>query len=396
MSVVDGGEKPSGLIQRVQDILLRPSPTWDKIDTEPATTKSLFTGYACILAAIPAVAGLIGGLLLVHIGLISIVGAIVGYVLSLVSVFLLGLIIDALASSFDGQKNPVQALKLAVYASTPGWVAGILGIVPFLGLLAFIGMLYGIYLLYLGIPKLMKAPQEKAIGYTVVAVVVALVLQIIVSVIIGGVMGAAAIGTAMSAGRYASNSHASGTVNIPGGGSVDLAKLEEASRKMDEAGKQMQAASDGKGEALPLISTDVLKTYLPDNVAGFTRTDLSTETGSAGAMGAATAKGTYERGDSRILLTVTDMGSMGALTAMAGAFNVQSSKESGGSYEKIGKVDGRMTTEKYDATSKHGEYMVVVADRFAVQAEGDNVSIADIKTAVSAINPGRLESLKKG
>lgn len=395
MSIVDGGGKSSGLIQRVQDILLRPSPTWDVIDGEVATTKSLFTGYACILAAIPAVAGLIGGLLMLHLGLFSIVTTIVTYVLGLVAVFLLGLIIDALAPSFGGTKNPVQAMKLAVYASTPGWVAGILNLVPWIAILAFIAMLYGVYLLYLGIPKLMKSPQSQAIGYTAVAVVVALVLQIIIGVILMPLMGIAAVGSAMSAGRYAS-SHASGTVNIPGGGSVDLAKLEEASRKMDAASKQMQAAADGKGEAVALTSTDVLKTYLPDNVAGFARTDVSTETGSAGAMGAATAKGTYQRGDSRLFVTVTDLGSMGALTAMAGAFNVQSSKESGGSYEKIGKVDGRMTTEKYDADSKHGEYTVLVGDRFAIQAEGDNVSIGDIKTAVSAVNPARLEGLAKG
>ena len=63
MSVADGGNS-SNLVQRVQDILLRPKPTWEVIDTEPATVNGLYTGYAMILAALPAAAGLLGNLAL--------------------------------------------------------------------------------------------------------------------------------------------------------------------------------------------------------------------------------------------------------------------------------------------------------------------------------------------
>ena len=35
------------------------------------------------------------------------------------------MIMNALASTFGGQKNSAQALKLAVYAYTPAWVAGV-------------------------------------------------------------------------------------------------------------------------------------------------------------------------------------------------------------------------------------------------------------------------------
>jgi hypothetical protein len=80
---------------------------------------------------------------------------------------------------------------------------------------------------------------------------------------------------------------------------------------------------------------------------------------------------------------------------MAGAFNVQSSKETASGYEKVGKVDGRMTQESYDRTSRHGEYSVLVADRFMVQATGDGVSIDDLKAAVGAVGAGQLEGLAK-
>ena len=48
------------LIERVQAILMRPRQTWPVIAAEPADVASLYTRYAMILAAIPAVCGFIG------------------------------------------------------------------------------------------------------------------------------------------------------------------------------------------------------------------------------------------------------------------------------------------------------------------------------------------------
>ncbi|MCC7268945.1 MAG: YIP1 family protein, partial [Caulobacteraceae bacterium] len=102
-------------------------------------------------------------------------------------------------------------------------------------------------------------------------------------------------------------------------------------------------------------------------------------------------------GDARITLTVVDMGAAGGVLGIAGAFNVNSSNESDGRYEKVGKVNGRMTMEEFDRNSGHGEYGVMVADRFMVQAEGDNgATIGDLKAAVTAVNFARLEGLARG
>ena len=58
------------------------------------------------------------------------------YALSLVGIFILALIVDALAPTFGGQKSQVQALKTVAYAYTASWIASIIGIVPGLGLLS--------------------------------------------------------------------------------------------------------------------------------------------------------------------------------------------------------------------------------------------------------------------
>ncbi|HWT41404.1 MAG TPA: Yip1 family protein [Sphingopyxis sp.] len=183
----------SGVIQRAKDILFKPKETWPVIAAEPATTQSIYVPYVVALAAIGPVAQFIGGQVFgftafgvtYHPPIASaLVSAILSYGLTLATVFLLALVIDGLAPNFGGQKDQVQAFKVAAYSATAGWVGGIFGLVPALGLIGALLGLYGLYLLYLGLPVLMKAPQDKAIGYTAVVVIVAIVLFLIVGAVV--------------------------------------------------------------------------------------------------------------------------------------------------------------------------------------------------------------------
>lgn len=187
------------LVARVKGIILRPNPEWDIIDGEPATVRGLFTGYAMILAAIGPLAGLIGGVVFRHSVIGSLIAALVGYALALVGVFLLGIVIDALASSFGGVANRTQAMKVAVYSSTASWLAGVFNILPAIAFLSIVG-LYSLYLLYLGLPKLMKAPQDKALIYTIVVIVIAIVIWVVIGAITGAVLGAFLLAGAAATG----------------------------------------------------------------------------------------------------------------------------------------------------------------------------------------------------
>ncbi len=180
------------LIERAKNVTMTPATEWPVIAGEATDTRNLFIGYAMVLAAIPAVITIFkGGLWLGHIGMAGGAAfAIITYVLSLLTTFVLGLVVNALAPSFDGQKDKTQAMKLAVYASTPAWIASVLTIIPFFGsFMVFLAWLYGAYVLYLGIPNLMKAPKDKAIGYAVVCFLVVMVITWIFSaIVIGGFM----------------------------------------------------------------------------------------------------------------------------------------------------------------------------------------------------------------
>jgi hypothetical protein len=201
MTTIEPGVGSSGLVSRVKGMIMSPATEWDRIDAEPATVKGLYTGYVCIVAAIPAIAGVIGGLLfgMAAFGVAgpmflvpAIVGAIIGYIGSLISVAVVAMIIDALAPSFDATKSQIQAFKVAAYAFTPAWVAGILAIVPMIGWLGMlVGGLYSLYVLYLGQPKLMRAPEQKAMGYVVVTIIVAIVVQWVIFALSAMIVGMA-------------------------------------------------------------------------------------------------------------------------------------------------------------------------------------------------------------
>lgn len=190
------------IVERAQNIIMRPKQEWPVIDAEQTTVGELYLRYIMPLSAIPAIAHLIGsvvfGINIPFLGrfrtpLGSAIGnAVVSYILGLAAVYVLALIIDALAPSFGGSKNQIQALKVAAYSYTAAWVAGILQILPVLAPIVALLSLYCIYLLYTGLPVLMKSPPEKSFAYTAVIIIAAIILGILIAYIATAVFGTGA------------------------------------------------------------------------------------------------------------------------------------------------------------------------------------------------------------
>jgi ABC-type antimicrobial peptide transport system permease subunit len=190
------------LVDRVKAILMKPKDEWRVIDTEPTDMATLYRSYVGPLAAIGPVAAAIGGALIgvnspilgtVRTPIVNaIVGALVSFALALVAVYIVARVIDYLAPRYSGTSNMNQAFKVAAYASTAQWIAGVFALLPPLAPLSILG-LYSFYLLYLGLPVLMKVPQEKATNYTVAVVVVCIVVFIIIGIVSGIVIGTGAV-----------------------------------------------------------------------------------------------------------------------------------------------------------------------------------------------------------
>lgn len=370
------------LIQRVQDILLRPQPTWVQIEQEPADTASLYKRYLVFLAAIPAVAGFIGMSLIgisgfgVHMRMPLLWGLsnmVLSYVLSLVMVFVLALIVDALAPSFGGTKSQINALKLVAYGLTASFVAGAFSLVPMLGTLGLIAGLYSIYLLYLGLPVLMKCPQPQAAGYTAVVVVCGIVAALLIGWVSALLTPSFGYG---SKARF-------------GGRSGEISR--DATQAGD-AGKAMAEVMGAIGSGEPFAAQD-LKAVLPESAGGLQRESIEAQ--SIAGLRMSTAHATYAAGDKRLQLSVSDLGGMAGLAAMAGWINTTLDRETTDSVERVSKQGARTVREQYRKDGSSGEYTVLLANGVLVEAKGRRIDQPELQALVEALALDKLEARKR-
>jgi Yip1 domain len=412
------------IVDRVKNIVLTPKSEWPVIAAEPATTGGLLAGYVAPLAAIGVVAAFIGQSLIgysvpflgtVRIPVIAGVGvAVWSYVMAFVGVLIVAAIVNALAPTFGGQKDFTQALKVTVYSYTPGWVAGVFSILPLLGVLVLIAMLYGLYLLYLGLPRLMKSPEEKSVGYTVVVVICAIVVAVVISVIATAL--AALLGGGLAAGLSGAGF---GSGSRPGGEVVidkdsPLGKLEQFGRKVEEAGKKMEAAQQsgdtqaatraagdvmgallGGGKRIEPLQIEELKPFVPETFGGLAKkSNKSERSGFAGITIAKSEAGYGDDTGKYINLEITDTGGVGGLMMFAGWANIQGEKEDQSMKEVTRKEGGRLVHEKVSKTGGSNEFDIVLGDRFLVATRGRGVTLEQLKSAVSGLDLAKLESMK--
>ena len=387
----------AALLQRVLDILMRPRDTWLQIDAEDGNPARIYLGYLVFLAAIPAVAGFIG-YSLIGVGAFGIsvrvpvvqglVSMVVGYVLSLAMVYVLALIANMLAPRFQAQQDMGSAFKLVAYASTAGMLGGVFSILPSLAMLGLLAALYSVYLIYTGIPVLMKAPQEKAVGYTAALVVCGILAGIVVglatSLVTPGARG-------LGAGMAGMGDTGSVTMKVPGTDiKIDTGRLEEASRKMEEAQakgdtqaaakaatEMMGAALGGKGGEP--FAPKLLRDTLPERVGDLPRTAIEARSESAMGMQFTHVSAQYTHEDKELEIQIQDLGAVPALRmAMAGWATTTAESENADEVERIYRQGDTTIKESYRKDGSSSDVALMLPNGVMVQAYG-RLPVEDLK-----------------
>jgi hypothetical protein len=400
------------LVERVQAILLKPKETWPVIAQEGGDVASIYKNYLVILAAIPAVASFIG-LSLVGAGMFGVsfrvpivaglVSMVVGYILSLVMVYVLSLIANALAPSFAGEKNALNAFKLIAYASTAGMVGGIFSLLPGLSMLGLLASLYSIYLIYTGIPPLMKSPQDKAIGYTVVIIVCGIVAALVVGL-------ASTMLTHSGAGMMVGmGTHSEQTIfKMPGTDiTLDTAKIEEASRKMEEAQNKGDQTAAGKamgdlmgaalgGQGGKPIAPETLKAFVPAQLAGLNRTSLEARSDAAMGMTFSSVTASYAKDAQSLGFKLQDLGAVPALAMAMGAWaNSTVDRETQTEVERVFKKDGVSVKEQYSKDGSHAEVAMMLGNGVMLEVNGQGAGIDAVRAALASLDMKGLAALAR-
>ena len=253
-------------LAKAKDILVSPKHAWETIEQNNEGIGDIYKSYLMVIGLVPSIAGFVGMSLIGYGGFgmsfrvpiaAGLASMVTSYVMLLVMCFVVALIVDALAPTFGGQKSRVNAFKVVAYGSTAGIVGGVFNAVPSLAVLGVIAALYSIYLFYLGLPTLMKCPQEKAVGYTAVVVICAIVAGVVigsVSALFGNV-GSGPLGSGSSTPDAASIqlNTPQGTATIEmsgqdGAGSVKITTPEGQvswdAQQLEEWGKRVEALNE--------------------------------------------------------------------------------------------------------------------------------------------------------
>jgi hypothetical protein len=451
----DAASHAAGLVERIKNILFTPKTEWPVIESEPTSIGALYIGYVAPLALLAALIAFVhmsiigvsvpfAGTMRMPFttGLMSLVTTFIG---GFIGLFLVGIIINVFAPTFGGTRDLRQALKTAAYAFTPAWVSSIFGLLPALGtLLQFIAGCYGIYLLYLGLPIVMRARRESAAGYTATVVICTIVLGFVfggVMAIIGGTTGALsgafghmaastaeskeeardrgaatvgnAIGNMLGTDDKGKSDIGSALSNLAKSGEESESSSQSASTgtSTSETSSSSGSTQDAVGAAGGLLSAlggalggknrvdpvdfKTLKNILPASLPGLQRTNATGETNQGLGMKSSNATGTYKGGSGEnVEIKIADISAVSGLMDMAESLPQTTESDGTAGFEKEVTLGGRSVHEKFDNASHHGELQTIVAKRFEVDVTGDNVDMAKLENYLASVDLNKLESMK--
>ena len=184
-------------LARAKRLLLEPSKEWATIAAEFTTPGPIYRRFLVPMAAIGPVAATLGALVfggergsLLTFGVVPITlgtavqAGVLEYVLNLLGVYALARVIDVIGGSVGAQKNPVQALKVAAYGSTPYWLAGVFALFPRIEPLGMLLGLWSVRLFAAGLSPVMKAPRDKSAAFTLLTSIAAGLIVLVITAII--------------------------------------------------------------------------------------------------------------------------------------------------------------------------------------------------------------------
>ncbi len=389
------------LIQRVTDIMLKPHLTWRALEQEPTTTSLIFRKYLVYLAVIPAVAGTPGHRLVDFDGfgwahrfpfIMDCINVLLVYALALLMVRVVAYVVNSLAPTFGGVRNQINALKLVAYGATSAFVGCFFFLAPNLSLVGLPIILYSFYLVYLGLPVLMKCPTDEAVTY------VSVVFCYVALIITAGVVATTLMGRASDevASRLAPHLEK----KLPAIGakpSNDRARQQAAEANPAEAfdSARTEPVKPPVGASTVAFPPETLKLHLPSSMASLPLTSTQAQSGQGIGIQRSLATATYLDGDRRIDLSITDMGPGGAAVAAASWAKVKLDRKTPGMTERIYAQGFSRVREIFRQEGRVGEISVLLANGVTVEIKGKGLDLPVLQESLDAVKLSDIEAMQR-
>lgn len=180
-------------------LLVQPRRGWENLAERMPNTLPGALLYSVVLAILPAVAWYVGTTTIgwtvgsdnpVRLTTESAQRMVIAfYLVMIAAVIAIGYTVHWMAQTYGAQSSTAKGIALAGFTATPLFIAGAIGFHPHLVIALTLGVIavsYAVYLLYIGIPIVMKIPQERGFLFASAVLAVALVMLI-------AIMGASVI-----------------------------------------------------------------------------------------------------------------------------------------------------------------------------------------------------------
>lgn len=160
--------------QHIWGMVYHPKQEWDSIREEQYSISYLYTHHLCWLAAIPALSMFIGTTQMgwsisggdyVKLSVESALPiAIAFYFALLVGVGAMAYSVYWMEKTYGSDASLDRCMVLTTFTATPLFMSGLAALLPILWFDVFVGMgavAYTVYLLYVGVPIVMRIPEER-------------------------------------------------------------------------------------------------------------------------------------------------------------------------------------------------------------------------------------------
>ena len=184
------------MLQHSVGILTNPDAEWRRLAEFTEHSRVIYLIYPALWAVLPAVAWYFGttqvgwtvGSSDSAIRLTEQSATLIGFLFysaMVVSVIVIGYFIHWMSDTYGADSTLTKGILIASFTATPLFIAGAVGFYPILWLDMLLGVAalsWSVYLLYTGIPIVMKIPETR--GFLFASAIIAISLVILVSLLV--------------------------------------------------------------------------------------------------------------------------------------------------------------------------------------------------------------------
>ena len=174
-------------------LMIQPRQTWTRLSEKMPASLPAALVYPLILAALPAVAWYfgttrkgwaIGSSDLVKLTTDSALTIVILFYAAMVAAVIgVGVMLHWMSRTYGAQSTVAKGIAIAGFTATPLFIAGVLGFHPSFLIDLMVGLgaaCYAVYLLYIGIPIVMRIPEERGFLFASAVLAVCFVFLIVI------------------------------------------------------------------------------------------------------------------------------------------------------------------------------------------------------------------------